>query len=119
MHSKHFICGFIGRTVLSLNEFMQLQMHGSSNPSGLSQDHWRTAQHKQKSELQTPSVPQGATSCDLLSLEQVLIYLMEFIVNYVLTPEAQKMTRMDVQGIGMAFAACLMVSPSLDIATMM
>jgi len=26
---------------------------------------------------------------------------------------------MDVQGIGMAFAACLMVSPSLDIATMM
>jgi len=51
--------------------------------------------------------------------KKVLIYLMEFIVNYVLTPEAQKMTRMDVQGIGMAFAACLMVSPSLDIATMM
>ena len=50
---------------------------------------------------------------------QVLLYVMEFIVRAVLTPEVQKVTRMDVKGVGMVFAGCVMVSPSTDIATMM
>jgi hypothetical protein len=50
---------------------------------------------------------------------QVLLYVLEFIVKYALTPEVQKITRMDVKGVGMAFAACVMVSPSTDMATMM
>lgn len=51
---------------------------------------------------------------------QVLLYVMEFIVRTVLTPEVQKITRMDVKGVGMVFAGCVMASPSTtDMATMM
>jgi hypothetical protein len=45
---------------------------------------------------------------------------MEFIVRTVLTPEVQKITRMDVKGVGMVFAGCVMASPTTtDMATMM
>jgi hypothetical protein len=48
-----------------------------------------------------------------------LLYVLEFIVRAVLTPEVQKITRMDVKGVAMVFAGCVMVSPSTDMATMM